>query len=63
MELDNTHIATNGELGGDEITIGLETEESEKKGEIVADVVDVLLCVDEFVECGDTITGHYIIVS
>ena len=49
-------VTSNGELLGDKITIGKgETKCSEKCGQIVADVVKVLLSIDKLVECGDTV--------
>lgn len=43
-------ITAKGELLGDEVTIGLETEEGQEERQVVADIVDVLLSVDKFVE-------------
>lgn len=49
-------IASNGELLGDKITIGKgETKCGEKCGQIVANVVKVLLSIDKLVECGNTV--------
>ena len=49
-------VAADGEFHGDGVAVGEgEAEGGEQDGEVPADVVDVLLGVDELVECGDAV--------
>ena len=57
-------IATNGKLLGHNITVGeSETERSEQHCEVVANVVHVLLRVDELAESSDTIVSKEVVVG
>lgn len=56
-------LAADGELGGDKVAISLEAEEGEEVGEIVADVIDVLLGVDELGVGDYAITGEKTVVG
>lgn len=53
---DDTHIATNRELSSDQITICLKAQESEQERKVVANIVDILLRIDQFIESRDTIS-------
>lgn len=57
-------IATDGEALGSNVTIGgSETEDGEKGGKVVANVVHLLLSIDELVEGGDTIVAQEVVVG
>lgn len=53
---DITHIAANRELSSDQITICLKAQESEQERKIVANIVDILLRIDQFIKSRDTIS-------
>lgn len=57
-------ITTDGQLLGDEITVGQgQTKKSKKNSEIVSDVVEILLGVNELIEGGDTIVSQEVVVG
>jgi hypothetical protein len=56
-------ITSNGKLLSNKVAVGLESEEGEKVGQVVADVVDVLLSIDELVVGGDAIASEKAVVG
>lgn len=53
---DDTHIAANRELSSDQITICLKAQESEQERKVVANIVDILLRIDQFIKGRNTIS-------
>lgn len=57
-------ITSDRELLGDEVSVGEgQTQKGEENGQVVSDVVDVLLSVDQLVEGHDTIVGKELVVG
>jgi len=57
-------ITSDGELLSYKVTVGEgKTEGSEKCGQVVSDVVEVLLGIDQLVECGDTIVREEVVAA
>lgn len=56
-------VTSEGELHGEEITIESNTESSQDNGEIVPDIVDVLLSSDQLVEGDDTVSAEESVVG
>jgi hypothetical protein len=56
-------ITANAQLGCDNVAIGLDAEDGQEHGEIVAYVVDVLLGIDEFVEVCDSVVRQKVVVG
>jgi hypothetical protein len=55
-------ITANTQFGCDNVAIGLDAKDSQQHGEVVADVVDVLLGVNEFVEICDSVVRQEVVV-
>lgn len=55
-DYNDTHIAANRELSSDQITICLKAQESEQERKVVANIVNILLRIDQFIEGRDTIS-------
>jgi hypothetical protein len=55
-------IAANTQFGCDNVTVGLNSENGQQHGEVVADIVDILLGVDEFVEVRDSVVRQEVVV-
>lgn len=56
-------VTTNAQLGADEITVGLDTEDSQESRKIPTHVVEVLLGINQLVEVGDTIMRQKVVVG
>lgn len=57
-------VAADGELFGDDVAVGEgQAEQGQEVGEVVADVVDVLLGVNELIVGGDAVAGEEAVVG
>lgn len=55
-------ITSNGKLHSRWITVQADAEHSEQDRKVIADAIDILLHVNEFVERRDAITGQEVVV-
>jgi hypothetical protein len=55
-------VASDTQTTGDHVTTGLNTQDGEKNGEVVAYVVYVLLGIDQLIEGGNTIMGKEVVL-